>query len=115
MFIFGCVGMDNLAFSAVNLDARAARSREDLCGCRGEGEDVGGVGIGDGVGLEVLFRLLRSVLADVHSRGVLDNTILAACLQTGLSERPGDGVVRSNDVRESAGNHFESLEKEITR
>lgn len=57
MFIFGGVCVDYGAFGAVYLDARAAGSGEDVSGCGGEGEDVGRVGVGNGVGLEVLFRL----------------------------------------------------------
>lgn len=59
MLVFGGVGVDRLARGAVDLDAGGAGGGEELCGGDGEGEDVGGMGSGDGVGLEVLFRLLH--------------------------------------------------------
>lgn len=57
MLVFGCISMDDLALGALDLDRRGARGGQKLRGRDGEGEDVGGVGAGDGVGLEVLFGL----------------------------------------------------------
>lgn len=57
MLVFWRIGVDDLALGALDLDGGGARGGEELGGCDGEGEDVGGVGVREGVGLEVLFGL----------------------------------------------------------
>lgn len=60
MLVLGGVGVDDLTFGAVNLNAGGSGGGEELGGRRGEGEDVAGVGVGDGMRLEILFRLRGS-------------------------------------------------------
>lgn len=56
VFFAGALVIDRAASrNVVDFDGRGARSRDEVRGSGGEGEDVCWVGGGDGVGLEVLF------------------------------------------------------------
>lgn len=60
MLVFDGVSMYSLPTGAVDADAGGAGRGEEVRGSCCEGVDVGGVGVGDCVGLEVLFGLYRS-------------------------------------------------------
>lgn len=57
ILVIGAVGVDRAAGRAVDFDAGGPGRRQQVGGRDGEGEDVGGVGVGEREGLEVLFRL----------------------------------------------------------
>jgi hypothetical protein len=61
MFVLRSVRVDDLALGALDLYRRRSGGGEEVCGGDGEGEDVGGMGVGEGVGLEVLFGLVLLV------------------------------------------------------